>query len=66
MGQTISMIFDKCDVHYWLDSGKNSFLFKQEGNKGEGGEGGGGHWEKKEVDGGLVNCSKNKNCIADI
>ena len=24
------------------------------------GRGGGGHWEKKEVDGGLVNCSKNK------
>ena len=34
------MIFDKFDVHYWLDSGKNSFLFKQEENKGEGGEGG--------------------------
>ena len=40
MAQTISMIFDKFDVHYWLDYGKNSFLFKQEGSKGEGGEGG--------------------------
>ena len=49
MAQTISMIFDKFDVHYWLDYGKNSFLFKQEGSKGGGGRG--GHWEKKEVDG---------------
>ena len=40
MAQTISMIIDKFDVHYWLDYGKNSFLFKQEGSKGEGGEGG--------------------------
>ena len=36
MAQTISMIFDKFDVHYWLDYGKNSFLFKQEGSKGGG------------------------------
>ena len=63
MAQTILMIFDKFDVHYWLDYGKNSFLFKQEGSKGER-EGGGGHWEKKEVDGGLVSCSKNNNGIA--
>lgn len=35
MAQTILMIFDKFDVHYWLDYGKNSFLFKQEGSKGE-------------------------------
>ena len=62
MAQTISMIFDKFDVHYLLDYGNNSFLFKQEWSKA----GGEGHWEKKEVDGGLVNCSKNKNCIADI
>ena len=39
MAQTISMIFDKFDVRYWLDYGKNSFLSKQEGSKGEGGEG---------------------------
>ena len=37
------MIFDRFDVHYWLDYGKNSFLFKQEGSKGER-EGGGGGW----------------------
>ena len=30
MAQTISMIFDKFDVHYLLDYGNNSFLFKQE------------------------------------
>ena len=40
MAETISMIFDKFDVHYWLDYGKNSFLFKQEGSKGGGGGGG--------------------------
>ena len=65
MAQTILMIFDKFDVHYWLDYGKNSFLFKQEGSKGER-EGGGGALRKEGSRRGISELLENKNCIADI